>query len=114
MYAFGLGPTTPLVPEGQPAPNPPAVANGSFSLSFAYTSGADPAAAATPFSAAHPLFIGLTPGQVGLYQVNFRVPPPTGPISGCDGNDQANLRVILHGQGTIDTASICVAPGAAQ
>ena len=68
LYAFGLGTTTPFVPPGTASPNPPAVADRRFSLIFNF--GCPTKQTGTP------VFVGLTPGQVGLFQVNFVVPEP--------------------------------------
>src|SRR5262249_7061541 len=40
-----------------------------------------------------PDWAGLTPGYVGLYQVNFTVPPPPAPIFGCVGTSQYNATI---------------------
>jgi uncharacterized protein (TIGR03437 family) len=68
MYATGLGATQPGVPEGTLSPNPPAVSLHHFTMILHYDCGIIVAEA--------PVFVGLTPGQVGLYQVNFTVPQP--------------------------------------
>ncbi|OFW40021.1 MAG: hypothetical protein A3J28_05350 [Acidobacteria bacterium RIFCSPLOWO2_12_FULL_60_22] len=62
IYASGLGPTSPFVPPGTPAPaSPPAVTQARPQA----TIGRLPARV---------LFSGLAPGFVGLYQVNMEVP----------------------------------------
>jgi adhesin/invasin len=62
LYLTGLGPTTPAVPDGQPAPaNPLAYVNGVVQA----TIGGLPATVS---------FAGLTPGLAGLFQVNAQVP----------------------------------------
>jgi adhesin/invasin len=62
LYLTGLGPTTPGVPDGQPAPaNPLAYANGTVQV----TIGGLPATVA---------FAGLAPGFAGLFQVNAQIP----------------------------------------
>lgn len=67
LYATGLGATSPPVPAGTASPSPPAVSARHFSLIFNYDCPA--------IQTATPSFVGLTPGLVGLYQVNFTVPP---------------------------------------
>ncbi len=113
MYAFGLGATSPTVPAGQPAPSPAPVATGQFSLSFAYTGTLASSSQTNPAPISKPVFVGLSPGEVGLYQVNFVVQQAGGVVSGCDGNDQANLRVILSTSlsPSFDTARVCVVAG---
>jgi len=65
LWAIGLGPTNPAVPDGQPAPgSPPAVVTLVPTVSFD----------GVPAS---PSFAGLSPGSVGLYQVIVPVPPLT-------------------------------------
>ena len=75
IYAFGLGQTTPAVNAGTAAPaaEPLARIDPVPQVVFGGGFGGTPVAA-TPF------FAGLTPGFVGLYQINVFVPPdaPTG------------------------------------
>ena len=63
-------------------------------------------------------FAGLTPGAVGLYQINFVVPPPAVGTRPCvasssaliNGNViQSNLTVSLGSVFSFDGAGICVA-----
>jgi hypothetical protein len=111
MYALGLGATSPAVPAGQPTPSPAPVAIGEFNLSFAYSGGLTSSSQSSPFLMPNPVFVGLAPGEVGLYQVNFTVQPPNGSISSCDGVDEANLRIVLSSNSppSFHTARICVA-----
>jgi uncharacterized protein (TIGR03437 family) len=67
IYAIGLGPTTPPAASGAGAPlDPLARVEPPFQVVFARGLGGGPAV--------DPLFAGLTPGFVGLYQVNVLIP----------------------------------------
>jgi uncharacterized protein (TIGR03437 family) len=62
IYVSGLGPTSPSVSAGSPSPaNPPAVA--------LFTPAVTLAGVTLPVT-----FAGLTPGQIGIYQINVNVP----------------------------------------
>jgi uncharacterized protein (TIGR03437 family) len=77
IYTIGLGPTSPAVPSGTGSPsNPPAMAPQTqvcFGEHAAVTK--PPVCVAAQFS-------GLTPGFVGLYQINAQIPTglPTGNV----------------------------------
>jgi len=116
-YAVGLGQTNPpsvtgkLVTTAVPTQT-------TFTLDFNYRPNA---LAAKPLpNAPQPLFAGLTPGYVGLYQVNFVVPPvPQGTPACVDTSNllpapgqnfvQSNLTVSVGGAFSFDGARICVA-----
>ena len=74
VYAVGLGPVNGPMVTGQPAPLDHTVAiQGQFECTF------------HPYgSPAETVFAGLAPGMLGIYQVNFRMPPgpSPGPITG--------------------------------
>jgi uncharacterized protein (TIGR03437 family) len=98
MYAYGLGPTQPVVPAGTASPVPAAVATRRFSLIFNYDCGT--------VVAGTPVFVGLTPGQVGLYQVNFLVPQPvncTAQPSGPGATSGGNLTLLSSDWVSSDT-----------
>ena len=69
IYALGLGQTEPAVQSGVAAPGSPlARAGGNFRVSFG---------APGPFGTSAevvPLYVGLTPNFVGLYQINVTIP----------------------------------------
>lgn len=121
-YATGLGQTTPALTTGQPAPqSAPAIAQ--FSLDFNYRPNAlatQPGAIGTPVL--QPLFAGATQGFVGLYQINFIVPPPPAGLQPCvdfgvspntstgANTVQSNLTVSVGTNVSFDGAGICVQP----
>jgi len=73
MYAFGLGATIPVVKSGEAAPLPAPTTAQPLLIGFDFRKNAAPQRVEepTPDQTAM-LFAGLTPGFVGLYQVNFR------------------------------------------
>ena len=123
MYAVGLGATTPSVQTGKGSPSPAASA-GSFVLNFDYRVNArpSPGSALLGSSPARPVFVGLTPGFVGLYQINFIVPPAPAGLPACVDPRTigpglsgfrypfSNLTVTLVGFWSFDGAPICVSP----
>ncbi len=79
IYAIGLGPTDPVIPAGVPAPaSPPAKSIGPITV---YVADYSRQVTATV------LFAGLTPGLIGIYQINISVP------QGMPGRRQLALRV---------------------
>jgi uncharacterized protein (TIGR03437 family) len=76
MYALGLGETVPPVLSGVGAPAVEPFARVPLRPQVLFTGGS----AGLPASV-DPLFVGLTPGFVGLFQINVQIPPqpPTGP-----------------------------------
>ncbi len=105
MYAVGLGATVPRAITGDKSPLAATV--GPVTLGFAFQ--APPGT--PPPSSAVPVFSGLTPGSVGLYQINFVVPEPPTSLQLCTpGGPASNLSVTLYGQASVDVAGICVQP----
>ena len=85
-YFTGQGPVSVAVATGQPAPqNPAAVSTAQVSATLAG-------------KRVEPLFVGLTPGFVGLAQLNFRIPAdlPTGqyPLILKLGNVTSNSAIV--------------------
>lgn len=120
VWAFGLGQTSPAATTGATATAAPTVET--FNLNFNYQVDALPTKPYTgdpDMVPPHPLFSGLAPGYVGLYQVNFTVPAgPANGIAQCSqvgsvalgGNaPQSNFTVSIGGEYSFDGAGICVA-----
>jgi uncharacterized protein (TIGR03437 family) len=112
MYAVGLGVTSPPAATGAPSPASPL--SQALPQTFGIRYDFEPNAASsigvrsTPASVPAPLFVGLTPGYVGLYQVNFSVPTPPSGTPACGSGVNSNLTVTLTGPASFDGAAICV------
>lgn len=106
-YAVGLGATSPAVATGNAATGATPTAE-TFYLDFNFHPNA---LAAQPAQTTFvPLYAGLVPGYVGLYQVNFVVPQPPAGTPACSDTVQTNLTVSVGGAFSFDGAGICVAP----
>jgi uncharacterized protein (TIGR03437 family) len=107
-YAVGLGLTNPQVGTGQATSSPAPRTIASFAINYAFSPNAAPSRGLISTSSPTPLFTGLSPGSVGLYQLNFILPSPPAGTPACDGVD-SNLTVTFVGQSSFDGAPICVA-----
>ena len=89
IYAFGLGTTDPVVPTGQAAATASMAVSG-VGVRFNFRSNAGPT---RPYSqletGLRPEFAGLTPGQIGLYQINVRLPDVFPDVSPYDSSSGA-------------------------
>lgn len=133
IYAYGLGVTRPVVESGSVTPaSAPAVLNApSFGVQFDFRQNAGAAIPSWTVSTVNgvksasrpppPPFAGLTPGQVGLYQINVTIPNPVPPVQPCPvlfdciGSlvgcfIQSNLTIDISGYSSFDGAAICVQP----
>jgi hypothetical protein len=119
-YVVGLGITDPPQVTGQPAKTAARTA-AALALDFNYRRNAlatRPVGIGTdPPLGPVPVFAGVTPGFVGLYQVNFIVPPPPRGLDPCVlpfvafGNYVVtNLTVSIGANFSFDGAGICVTP----
>jgi hypothetical protein len=102
----------------------PALLNSSFVVEFDFLQSAGPSRPYTnPLNSTamlvHPDFVGLTPGQVGLYQINVKLPDAFPPVKNCIGPTdpyfnslivQSNLTINVGGSEffSFDGAPICV------
>jgi uncharacterized protein (TIGR03437 family) len=124
LYAYGLGLTTPAVKSGDVTPIPAPVASNTpnFKVQFDFRPNAR---ASIPYLAQGtipvPEFAGLTPGQIGLYQINVRIPATIPAIPACTVyfdcvNSlvgcliQSNTTINIAGMSSFDGAAICVQP----
>lgn len=75
IYTIGLGPTSPSVPSGTASPNPAATVPQTQVCFGQHSQVTQPVCAVAGFA-------GLTPGLVGLYQINLTIPSglPTGNV----------------------------------
>lgn len=124
-YATGLGQTITPTTTGHLIPSA-ATTTSAFALDFNYRVNAlatKPTGARMRFVEPPnlaPIFVGATPGFIGLYQVNFIVPPPPLDLAPCTdltrigpfGNAvQSNFTVSIGSVYSFDGAGICVLPG---
>jgi uncharacterized protein (TIGR03437 family) len=120
-WATGLGATNPAATTGQVSSTPLPTAQ-TLGINFNYTVNAlatKPRPAFVPAPTLAPLYSGLAPGFLGLYQINFVVPPgPSNGIARCAlpgtflagaNTVQSNLTVSFGGTYSFDAAGICVA-----
>jgi uncharacterized protein (TIGR03437 family) len=119
-WTTGLGATNPPATTGQASTKPLPTAQ-TLGISFNYTVNALATKPRPPFVSAPtpaPVYSGLAPGFVGLYQINFVVPaaPPNGiaqcapPGTYAAGSNAvlSNLTVSFGGGYSFDGAGICV------
>jgi hypothetical protein len=137
VYAVGLGPTKPVVNSGDRTPSTSPVVERTVFVQFDFHRNAAPArpypdpSMGDTLGLTTPQFVGLTPNQIGLYQINIQLPNrfPTldacSAVSVCTGNSiycggqmQSNLTINIGGinntgsgsLASFDGASICVKP----
>lgn len=106
VHAWGLGYTTPVVKTGDSTPPTAPRVRVPIEVAFNFGPNAPPS---RDFSFLVTATGYLTPGEVGLYQVNIQLPSafPAVPSCGQDGA-RSNLTISLGGRTSSDGAAICV------
>jgi uncharacterized protein (TIGR03437 family) len=118
IYAYGLGPTVPRVPAGIAAPAGVEVVDGvarQLAVRFLPFRNASPSLPryfeAEPVGTVGELaFAGLTAGQVGLYQVNVKVPESVEIPILCGGDTRSNVLAKVASARGIENLPLCVEP----
>jgi uncharacterized protein (TIGR03437 family) len=114
VYAWGLGPTLPGATTGDRTPSAAPVVTlpslqGGLPIQFTFGPNAPPALRlGGPPDLYLPAF--LTPGQVGLYQINVPLPSVFPPVAPCGQGITSNLTITFGGDVSFDGAKICVTP----
>ena len=132
LYAVGLGLTTPQVKAGDATPGPAPSLDQDVFVQFDFRPNATPSRPYVddifPYITS-PIFVGLTPGQVGVYQINIKLPNTFPHVQPCVNSSviivgglstivQSNLTIDFGGingvglgsVGSFDGAAICVEP----
>jgi hypothetical protein len=113
IYAWGLGNTTPRVKTGELSPSPAPVLDlvghpGGLGVELNFARNAAPSD-----PSGHVAFVPafLTPGQIGLYQINVQLPDPfPSGLEACGGGIRSNLTINLRGVFSLDGAAFCAQP----
>jgi len=111
VFAVGLGPTMPPVLSGTASPSPPARAALPVSVLLDFK----PNAFTLPGRILRePRFVGLSPGSVGLYQLNIEMPDQIPPEARrCDSPSPfgTNMTLTVSVGGVTESVEICVGQG---
>lgn len=125
IYAFGLGQTNPTPKTGEASPTSAATLASPVYLRFDFTSNAMPSPPfinrSSTIPSPVPDFAGLTPGQVGLYQINVTIPSTIPAVDKCGSTCShvactmyntvtSNLTIDIGANLSWDGAAICVQP----
>jgi uncharacterized protein (TIGR03437 family) len=115
IYAWGLGWTIPSVPTGAatPQPAPETYSPGWTGVQVSFDFNVDAAPSRRHDQSPPVVKAFLTPGEIGLYQLNVQLPgsfpniPPCGPSTDAS-SIRSNLTIDLSGGFSYDGAPICV------
>ncbi len=120
IYATGLGSTYPIIASGAPSPTPPAPASAIAGGVYGINLGPSPSfqrceSCFPPPNIGDASFVGLAPGYVGLYQINFPIPPVPLGTSYCGVVAGlavlSNFTITINGFDSFDGAGLCVDTG---
>lgn len=100
LYAYGLGQPDNPVPSGAATPSAGARISRPFRLLFT--------GAAVGSSA--PRYVGLTGGELGLYQINFSVPAMPADTPACTADNPFNVTMYVRGTSSQGQAAFCAVP----
>lgn len=107
IYVYGLGSTTPAAETGAASPWGALATPVRIDLDFRPNAGISRPPSGAPL-VYEPTYVGLSPGSVGLYQINFRVPQPPASTPPCGNGVDSNLTVTIQGFQSFDGAKLCV------
>lgn len=97
LWAYGLGALDALPGEQAQAAQPITIGFSYFELRRAFYRRLNPVI---------PSYAGMPGG--GLYQIHFAAPPPPTNLAPCLGSSSGNLRILLSGPTSADSADICL------
>jgi hypothetical protein len=113
IWAWGFGRTFPSVRSGELAPTPAPVAGllGGNGVQVLFVFSPNAAASRVPLESSLSATVYLTPGQIGLYQVNVQLPSTFPDVVPCGTFVDSNLTINLTAPWSTDGAAICVQAG---
>lgn len=118
IYAHGLGPTMPRVPAGTAAPEGVRMVDAvARQLSVRFAAFRNAGSSVPRYFEAEPSgvegtleFAGLTAGQIGLYQMNIRVPESLEIPIACGADTRSNILAKVSTSRGIENLPLCVEP----
>ncbi len=118
LYAFGLGLTEPRVRAGEPAvaAEVERFRRPILILEFSFLASPRPWNGLPPDSpnvvVVEPEYMGLAPGQIGLYQINFVMPKVPPDLRRCRSSPDSNVTISVAGFYSFDGVGFCAEPDA--
>jgi uncharacterized protein (TIGR03437 family) len=131
VYAVGLGPTKPVVNSGDATPSNAPIVDRTVFVQFDFHRNAAPSrpypdpSIGDTLGLTTPEFVGLTPNQIGLYQINIQLPNRFPAVQNCSlglacsgnpiycgGQIQSNLTINIGGINSSGSGSLASFDGA--